>query len=335
MNYKVSVIIPIYNVEKYLEESVLSVLNQTLREIEIICINDGSQDPSFEILKKLQKSFKRRIKVINKTNGGYGAACNLGIELSKGEYIGIVEPDDFINREMYEKLYKLAKENDADIVKSSFMEFKENETPNKAHWSRDYKMPEGKVFTLKEFPQFLYFHPSIWSCIYKREFLNKNKIRFKEAKGAGWVDNPFQVETLICAKKLCYTDEAFYNYRLSNPTSSSNKVNITNPFDRSDEVHSILKNKKINDKEILGNLYKRELGYINEILERVPDSLFEFAKKKINQMAKRMDEKIINGYKEINSFEKELYSSCLTEEKIEAFRSRIEKVNDGVKIVRS
>lgn len=219
MDIKVSVIVPVYNVENYLKQAITSVINQTLKEIEIICVNDGSTDSSKTILDEFQKS-DERIIVVNKSNKGYGAACNTGLKLARGKYVAILEPDDFIDAEMYENLYSLAQSCDADMVKSAFYEFSDGIGSSKINWSEQYTMPD-KVFKLEEYPQFLYFHPSIWSCIYKTEFLRKNKITFKEVKGAGWVDNPFQVQTLCLAEKICYTDTPFYNYRLTNPSSSS------------------------------------------------------------------------------------------------------------------
>ncbi|MGX2973256.1 glycosyltransferase family 2 protein, partial [Helicobacter sp. T3_23-1059] len=119
MNPKISIIIPCYNVERYVRECVESVLNQTLREIEIIIVNDGSTDGTGEILHEVANKDKRII-LITQENGGYGVAVNNGIAKAKGEYIGIVESDDFINPQMYEKLYAKAKETDAQVVKCNF-----------------------------------------------------------------------------------------------------------------------------------------------------------------------------------------------------------------------
>ena len=116
---KISILIPIYNVEKYLKECLDSVINQTLKDIEIICINDGSTDSCAEILKAYSLK-DNRIKVINKENSGYGASMNMGLEEATGDYIGIVESDDFIKEEMFANLYKIATKDDAEIVKSDY-----------------------------------------------------------------------------------------------------------------------------------------------------------------------------------------------------------------------
>ena len=120
---KVSIIIPTYNVEMYLVECMESVIHQTLKDIEIICINDGSTDGSLEILKSYAQK-DDRIVLVDKENGGYGIAMNIGLEKATGEYIGIVEPDDFVKLDMYESLYQIAKDNDLDFVKADFYRFK-------------------------------------------------------------------------------------------------------------------------------------------------------------------------------------------------------------------
>ena len=108
---KISILVPIYNVEKYLRECLDSILNQTLKDIEIICINDGSTDSSLEILNEYS-SKDSRVKIINKANSGYGASMNKGLEAASGEYIGIVESDDFIKTTMFEDLYNIAEKKD-------------------------------------------------------------------------------------------------------------------------------------------------------------------------------------------------------------------------------
>ena len=119
MDIKVSIIVPVYNVEKYLPICIDSIICQTLREIEIICVDDGSTDNSSVILD--QYAIKdERIKVVHKKNGGYGKAVNIGMDLAQGEYVGIVDSDDYILPEMYEILYMNAKKNNLDMINSNF-----------------------------------------------------------------------------------------------------------------------------------------------------------------------------------------------------------------------
>jgi len=118
---RISIIIPIYNVNKYLRECLDSIINQTLKTIEIICVNDGSTDNSLEIIKEY--IYDNRIIIINKNNSGYGDSMNQGLNIASGEYIGIVESDDFIDINMFENLYKITKKGDIDIIRSNFYLF--------------------------------------------------------------------------------------------------------------------------------------------------------------------------------------------------------------------
>lgn len=126
---KVSIIIPVYNVEEYLVECMDSVTGQTLNDIEIICVNDGSTDSSLQILKKYRKK-DERIILIDKENGGYGQAMNRGFEKASGEYVGIVEPDDYVPLNMYEELYEKASKYELDFVKADFYRFKRSSNGN-------------------------------------------------------------------------------------------------------------------------------------------------------------------------------------------------------------
>ncbi len=217
---KVSIIVPIYNVERYLKTCIESILNQTLTEIEIICINDGSTDSSLDILHSFSEKDKR-IRIINKSNSGYGSTMNMGLSAAEGEYIGIVEPDDFIKNNMFEELYNLAKNNFADIVKSDFYYyFGENNQARKTGKISRYFA--NKVTSIKEHPEVLKIQPSIWSAIYKKELIDKHKIKFLETPGASYQDTSFAFKCLSLAQRLYFTTNAYLYYRLDNENSSVN-----------------------------------------------------------------------------------------------------------------
>ena len=122
MDIKVSVIVPCYNVEKYVRECIQSICNQTLKEIEIICINDGSKDNTLSIINEFKKKDKR-IKVINKENTGYGHSVNLGIDIACGKYIGIVESDDFIEPNMYSEMYEISEFYNLEVCRCCYYEY--------------------------------------------------------------------------------------------------------------------------------------------------------------------------------------------------------------------
>ena len=286
----ISVIVPIYNVEKYLKECLDSIINQSLKDIEIILINDGSKDKSKEIIEKYKKN-DNRIIAIHKENKGYGHSCNLGLKTAKGEYIAIVEPDDFIDSKMYEDLYNIAKQNDSDIVKSCFFEnfdARNYKTIKKPNWTFRENIG-NKTFKIDSAYEFFFYHPSIWSAIYKKDFLDKNKIKFIEAPGAGWTDNPFQVQTLCLAQKINYTPKAYYYWRKLNIDESKDLKDTTIPFKRSLEIHTWLKENGFKDEKLFQNLIKRELVYIDLILGATKISKIKKGYQEFNKMLSLMN----------------------------------------------
>lgn len=219
---KVSIIIPTYNVEMYLVECMESVIHQTLKDIEIICINDGSTDGSLEILKSYAQK-DDRIVLVDKENGGYGIAMNIGLEKATGEYIGIVEPDDFVKLDMYESLYQIAKDNDLDFVKADFYRFKRtDEDDMNMVYNHLSKNPEdyNKVFNPSEDTEAIRYIMNTWSGIYKKEFIEEHHIRHNETPGASFQDNGFWFQTFIFATRAMIVDKPYYMNRRDNPNSS-------------------------------------------------------------------------------------------------------------------
>ncbi len=289
----ISVIVPIYGVEKYLKQCLDSILEQTLKNIEIILVDDGGKDACPQICDDYAKK-DNRIKVFHKKNGGYGQSCNVGLDNASGEYVAIVEPDDFIDSKMYEDLYKIAKDNNSDIVKSCYydnLQSPQKTRIKKVNWEKS--IPQNKSFTIKECPHFLHRHPCIWSCIYKREFIEKHHIRFIEAPGSGWTDNPFQVQTMCLAERINYTSTAYYYWRRLNYFESDALYDYTLPFKRSDEIHEWLEKNNINDENILACLYIREIIYIYIVLGMKKIGNKSDCYKRIKEMCQRMDANIV------------------------------------------
>ena len=214
---KVTVIIPVYNAESFLEECIDSVINQTLDDIEIIIVNDGSTDSSPQICKKYAES-DNRIKFIHKENSGKGASCNAGISIATGEYLSFIDADDFIHEQMLESLYNKAKEHDADIVKAEWYRY--SYKINRLDLDKQLnKFPQNTKFTLKEFPDLLIVQPTLWSGIYKTEFINKNNIRYLETIGA-FQDVAFTHKVFYCAESIVLIPEPYVYYRVDNSASS-------------------------------------------------------------------------------------------------------------------
>lgn len=231
----VTVIMPIYNASKFLHQSLGGVIKQTLENIEIICVNDGSTDDSLEIIKNYAKKDKR-IRVIDKTNSGYGHSMNKGLSIASGEYIAILEPDDFVDENMYEILYLKAKEFDLDVVKSNYFEY--SQTSNISTFFEVLEgLPYNVITSAANIERILHMRPCIWSAIYKREFLVKNNICFTETPGASYQDTAFAFKVWVSAKRVYFIKDAFLHYRIDNENSSVKSTGKI--FNICDEFQSI------------------------------------------------------------------------------------------------
>ncbi len=219
---KVSVILPIYNVSSYLRQALDSVVNQTLKDIEIICIDDGSTDNSLDIVREYANKDSRFI-VLTGPNGGYGKAMNKGIDAATGEYIGIVEPDDYIEPQMYEELYNAASDNDLDLVKSDFYRFTTDEKG--CEKSSREELANGvdcynKLLDPGEDPNLIRTVINNWTGIYRHDFIEQYHIRHNETPGAAFQDNGFFWQTFIYARRAMILNCAYYHNRRDNPNSS-------------------------------------------------------------------------------------------------------------------
>lgn len=209
MDLKVSVIIPVYNVEKYLPACLDSVLGQTLREIEVICVNDGSTDKSPEILQEYAKK-DSRIIVINQENKGIGSARNVALKVATGEFVGFLDSDDWVDSDYYEKLYNTAIKYDAQIACSGYKRCSEN---GERIWlkfknERIYTKTEDKYRTVK-MPPACY----IWNKIYKLSLLKMKNLFFT----CEFVEDVmFSHQALFFLPKMVTVPDTYYNYRKNN-----------------------------------------------------------------------------------------------------------------------
>ena len=219
---KVSVVVPVYNVEDYLNDALDSLINQTLEDMEFICVNDGSTDGSLAILKEYA-ALDRRIRILDGPNGGYGKAMNRGIDAARGEYLGILEPDDFVPSEMFAELYRAAKKKDVDFVKADFYRFKVN--PDGSLRRQLFRLSDNKryynrVLCPGKEQACFGFVMNTWSGIYKLDFLRRWRIRHNETPGASYQDNGFWFQTFCRAKRALFLDKPYYMNRRDNPSSS-------------------------------------------------------------------------------------------------------------------
>lgn len=216
---KVSIVVPVYNSEKYLKQCIDSILAQTLKAIEIICVDDGSTDGSGQLLDGYA-SKDARVKVFHQENRGYGAAMNTGIAEAKGSYIGIVESDDCILPEMYETLYDAAESDSIDVVKSDAYYWYESAGYRKRIHRESMESYYDRNLHDMDRNVFFDFYMNIWTGIYKREFLERERIRFHESEGASYQDNGFWMLTMMYCRSAKWLSKAFYLYRQDNEESS-------------------------------------------------------------------------------------------------------------------
>ncbi|MBR0092025.1 MAG: glycosyltransferase [Lachnospiraceae bacterium] len=223
MNPKLSVILPSLNVESYIEQAVGSVMNQSLREIEIICVDAGSNDGTREKLQSLSEQ-DSRIIIIDSEKKSYGYQMNIGIRSAKGEYIGIVETDDYIDGDMYEILYNRAISQNADVAKGVLYEVYETKSGEMTEFYIDYirdSQSGEKILHPDDNPEVHNWDGNIWNGIYKRNFLIHNNIFFNESAGAAFQDIGFQQLVLNEASSVLYIHNHFYHYRKERPGAST------------------------------------------------------------------------------------------------------------------
>ena len=245
---KVSIILPIYDVEKYLRRCVDSVLSQTLEDIEIILATDGP-DACDKICEEYAQK-DSRVKIVSHP-GSYGLAFNKSLEVAQGEYIGIVETDDWCDKTMYEKLYNKAKEYDADVVKCGFWFAYDNAKKNYKEIFKNFK----EDFSVYNNSFFLVTQPSVWNCIYRKDFLIKKNIKMIEERQS-FIDAPFHYETAYKANKYIILHEPLYYYYQDNTNQTVQNVK---PLDGlKAEIYAYKKlslDRKIHNELIDGFLY--------------------------------------------------------------------------------
>lgn len=219
---KVSVLIPTLNSIDFMKTCLESVMNQTMEALEILVIDAGSTDGTLELVKEYQKQ-DARIRLLYSDRRSYGYQLNMGIAAAAGNYIGVVESDDLIEKNMYEALFAVAEETDADYVKGSYYNYaltkdgKEMIVPEQG-------LPKnllGSAIRPADYKSLYLEDIYLWNGIYKKEFLRKNNIRFHESAGAAYQDVGFLYQIYTIAQKAVYLDSIFYKYRRNNSNSST------------------------------------------------------------------------------------------------------------------
>ena len=254
---KLSVIIPVYNVAEYLAECLTSVCNQTLTDIEIICVNDGSTDNSGDILQDFAKQ-DTRIQIINQENAGLSAARNTGLKYATGEYITFLDSDDWIALDYYETLYKSAKENDADIAVGNVMCYY-SDSHMALEYTFRYSFAAGKKLLLDSYDKKDILQScAVWNKIYKRELIVDNNLQFYHGKMVE--DFPFTFMAVALANKIacCPFTFLFYRQRQTSIMKDPTKQ-IRNTWDVLDNYNTLLT--ELNASNVITkNYFKSNLG---------------------------------------------------------------------------
>lgn len=288
-NYKnidISIIVPVYNVEKYIEKCILSIINQTFNNFELILINDGSKDKSGEICDYYKKK-DNRITVIHKSNTGVSNSRNEGLKIAKGKYIMFIDPDDYVEKDICLYLYNLISKNETDIVICSYKELINNKITEKSY--------SGELSTIKkDIALELFFSNQspiaptyMWNKIFRRELFDSIKfleqIHFME-------DSIMNINLILNTDKdILFFDYPlyFYNNRLGSAVNGFNKKRMT-AFDAVEYIHNISKN-------ISHKYYKMYIPIYTkvclDIIHRIISNNFD-----------RYENEYINISKKINSF---------------------------------
>lgn len=263
MKPKVSIIVPIYNMESYLTRCLNSLVSQSLIDIEILAVNDGSTDKTMKILTEYA-SKDSRIKVINKKNGGVSSARNTGIQASTGEYVGFVDPDDWVDYDMYEKLYNTAVTSQSDVVMCSYMrEFgthSKEKVLNLPHIVT-YINEEVKKNVLRRIvgplnneigsPQLLDAWGTVWSKLYRAEVIKSNHLQFVDLKQIGTnEDSLFNIQAIYYSNSFTFLNAPLYHYWRANATSvtSGYKPELVNQwFNLYEIIETFLENNKMSE----------------------------------------------------------------------------------------
>ena len=222
MSLSVSIVVPCYNVDAYLDQCLEGLTGQSMEDIEIICVNDGSSDHTAEVLRTWEKR-DGRIRVMDQENSGVSVARNKGMEVARGRYIGFVDPDDMVERNMFGRLLTAAKEKDADVTVCGYNEFYDKESMDspESGWS-----PEAGFYPEESVEQFRRGSPwsqcvgTVWNKLIRRRLLEENSLRFVPGLRQGQ-DLYFCLTLLTLAPRLLTIPDRLYHYRRERPGSST------------------------------------------------------------------------------------------------------------------
>lgn len=220
---KVSAIIPIYNMERFINQCLDSLINQTFKDIEIICVNDGSTDNSLSILQEYAQK-DERIKIITQENQGQGVARNKGIDFATGKYIQFIDPDDWIELNAIETLYEYCEKYNADYVEFLHDRYQQDTDTFRID-EADYSYQDNKVYSNKDIREHVFSVPILTANkFYKKDFVDINNIRYDKSRLGE--DHIVTIKARLLANRILFLNKILYHYRV-NPNSSCNSISNT------------------------------------------------------------------------------------------------------------
>lgn len=264
MDIKVSIIIPAYNIEKYIEESILSSINQTLKEIEIIIINDGSTDKTLEIIKKYKK-IDNRIKLIDQKNQGVSIARNNGLEVARGKYIYFLDGDDWIENEALNECYNIAENLEIDIIHFNSLKIEEKTKIKNFSYVKGTNLDENKIYIGEEFVEECFnkniFRGEVWFNFIKRELIENLKLKFYP--GISYEDILFTMKLQNSNYKIKYLNKIFHNYRIREKSITQSKFSF-DKYESKFLIFNELKKELKNSERIKKKNYRKLIEVIVE-----------------------------------------------------------------------
>ena len=297
MNKLISIIVPLYNTDKYFEDCIKSIINQTYKNIEIIIINDGSTDNSLNIAKKYE-TIDNRIKLIDKENTGVSDTRNIGIEKSKGEYIIFIDSDDWVEQNTIEEMFNCVINNNVDVARCNAKRYVSSEKyiVNKIPQNiLNKKIDLGKN---KSLLNYLFNRKNNINCYSPLLLMKKSVIPKFNIKLFCMEDVPFYIELLINSNSIYLIDDELYNYRYNENSSSKEYINVERNIDGIIDslnyiIEILLKNNIAND-DLIDDIY---INYFNIIISKLDILIVNKKEKEITNINNRL---LLNLMKKMN-----------------------------------
>lgn len=338
-NIKVSIIMPSFNVVKYIQECMDSVINQTLKDIEIIVVDANSTDGTYEILKEYEKR-DSRVHILEDDKASTGYANNKAIDFAHGKYIGIVETDDYVRLDMFEKLYDIAERTGCEIVKGDYDSFSGD--GGNRRFVKHHLVPADKyekVIKTNDDSHIFEYVMFNWAGIYRRDFLVKNQIRHQETPGASFQDNGFFFLAYAYAENVYFTKDSFYRYRQDNPNSSINNPNkVFCMCDEYDYIERQLKKDPETWNKVRYGYLRRRYGACTWTLKKVKSDYRKELIDRLQSDFRRLieNDEEINKIQRLDEFKKEMYLLLHDKEAYYdlIFGKQNDYVNNKIKLVK-